>query len=134
MTPRPLLISFALFAATIAAGIAVRFAPLGLPPLVVKYGGSMLWALTIYWIVSTVLPRWRLPMVVLLAGSIATAIEFFKLYRTPAMDAFRGTLPGLLVLGRFFSLWDIVAYWIAIATGAWLDGRMRRRRRSSIAP
>jgi hypothetical protein len=113
--------------ATIVAGLVVRFAHLGLPPFVVKYGGSMLWALMIYWIASTVLPTWRIPAVVLLAGSLATAIEFGKLYRSPAFDAFRLTLPGIILLGRFFSVWDIFAYWVAISVGAVVDWRLRPR-------
>jgi hypothetical protein len=129
MTPRPLMLSLVLCFATIVAGIAVRFAPLGLPAGVVKYGGSMLWALMIYWIVSTVLGRCRLPTATLIAGLIATAVEFFKLYRSPGMDAFRLTLPGILVLGRYFSVWDIAAYWVAIGAGAWLDRGLRRRGR-----
>jgi hypothetical protein len=95
-------------------------------PFVVKYAGSTLWALMIYWIVSTVLPTWRLSSVALLSGLIATAVEFFKLYRSPGMDAFRLTLPGTLLLGRYFSVWDIVAYWIAIMIGVFLDTRIRR--------
>jgi hypothetical protein len=42
------------------------------------------------------------------------------------MDAFRLTLPGMILLGRFFSVRDIVAYWVAIGAAAWLDGRIRR--------
>jgi hypothetical protein len=76
---------------TTAAGLVVRFAHLGLPPFVVKYGGSMLWALMIYWIASTGFPTRRIPTVVLLAGTVSTAIEFGKLYRSPALDAFRLT-------------------------------------------
>ncbi len=98
-------------------GLAVRFSPLGLPPFVVKYG-STLWALMVYWIVSALLPLWRLYAVALLAGVIATAVEFVELYHSPALDAFRFTLPGILLLGRFFSVWDIVAYWLAISVGA----------------
>jgi hypothetical protein len=127
MTPRPLMRSFALFFATIVAGLIVRFAPLGLPAFVVKYGGSMLWAVMIYWSASTLLPTRRLAVVAAIAGLIATAVEFFKLYHSPAMDAFRLTLPGILVLGRYFSVWDIVAYWIAIGAGALLDCGLRRK-------
>jgi hypothetical protein len=126
MMPRPLMHSIALCFATIVAGIVVRFAPLGLPAGVVKYGGSMLWALMIYWIVSTVMGPWRVATVALIAGLIATAVEFFKLYRSPGMDAFRLTLPGILMLGRYFSAWDIVAYWVALSMGACLDRSMRR--------
>jgi hypothetical protein len=45
-----------------------------LPFLVVKYGGSMLWALMIYWIVSTLRPRWPNVTCTLAAAGIATAV------------------------------------------------------------
>jgi hypothetical protein len=125
MKPRTLKSSLALFLATVMAGLAVRMAPLGLPTVVVKYGGSMLWAVMIYWIASTALSQWRLPVVALISGAIATGVEFFKLYHSPGMDAFRLTLPGMIVLGRFFSVRDIVAYWVAIGLAVWVDGRIR---------
>ena len=125
MKPRTHWSSLALFLVTVVAGLAVRMAPLGLPWVVVKYGGSMLWAVMIYWVVSTALSRWRLPVVGLIAGAIATGVEFFKLYHSPGMDAFRLTLPGMILLGRFFSVRDIVAYWVAIGLAAWLDGGIR---------
>ncbi len=126
MTARPQRLSAALLLLTVAAGAGVRFARAGLPGVVVKYGGSMLWALAIYWVVSTVLPRVRVAAGAGIAGTIATAVEFFKLYRSPGVDAFRATLPGILLLGRYFSVWDLVAYWVAICAGAWLDVRIRR--------
>ena len=126
MKPRTLKSSLALFLATVMAGLAVRMAPLGLPTVVVKYGGSMLWAVMIYWIVSAALARWRLPVVALISGAIATGVEFFKLYHSPGMDAFRLTLPGMIVLGRFFSVRDIVAYWVAISVAACVDAGIRR--------
>ncbi len=125
MTPRPILHSVSLIVGTIAAGLAVRLVPLGLPTFVVKYAGSMPWALMIYWIASTVLVRSPIVNVALIAGALATAVECFKLYHSPGMDAFRLTLPGILLLGRYFSVWDIVAYWIAICAGAILDSRLR---------
>jgi hypothetical protein len=121
LSSRPLVHSLGLMFATVVAGLAIRFAPLGLPHFVAKYGGSMLWALMIYWIVSALLPSWRVPAVALVAGALATAVEFLKLYHAPALDAFRLTLPGVLLLGRFFSVWDIVAYWLAIFVGAFVD-------------
>jgi hypothetical protein len=111
----------ALLLGTVAAGLAIRFLPLGLPLFAVKYGGSTLWALAIYWLVSALLPSWRFLATALLAGVLATAIEFLKLYHFPALDAFRHTLPGILLLGRFFSVWDIAAYWLAITAGALAD-------------
>src|SRR5437764_5095416 len=118
MPARPLLLSFALLLGTVIGGLAVRFAPLGLPRSIVKYGGSALWALMIYWIVSTLLPSWRIRWAALLAAAIATAVEFGKLYHSAWLDAFRHTLAGVLLLGQFFSGWDLVAYWLAISIGA----------------
>ena len=111
--------------ATVSAGLVLRFAPVGLPSGIIKYGGSTMWALMIYWVVSTLLPRWRLPAAGLVATIIATAVEFGKLYRSPWLDAFRLTLPGILLLGKYFSYWDIVAYWLAIAVGVLADRKLR---------
>lgn len=126
MRSRSVGISLGLIFATIVAGLTIRFAPLGLPAAVVKYGGSALWALMIYWIVSTLLTRWPIPAAALASGLLATLVECLKLYHSPALDAFRHTLPGILLLGRVFSLWDIAAYWLAILAGARADSSLRR--------
>lgn len=123
---RPVGLSLALALATVTGGLAVRFAPLGLPFVLVKYGGSSLWALMVYWLVSTLLPSWRLPAVAVLTGVLATLVELVKLYHSPGLDAFRLTLPGVLLLGRFFSVWDIAVYWFAIVFGALIDRAIRR--------
>jgi hypothetical protein len=34
--------------------------------------------------------------------------------------------PDVLLLGRFFSFWDILAYWFAISVGLFVDRRIRR--------
>jgi hypothetical protein len=60
-----------------------------------------------------------------LAGVLATAVEFAKLYHSSMVDAFRLTLPGIVLLGRYFSVWDIVAYWIGISLGAFVDRGIR---------
>ena len=99
----------------------------------------MLWALMVYWIASTLLRRRQVLLVAIISGSVATAVEFFKLYRVPELDAFRLTLAGILVLGRVFSAWDILAYWVAIGIGAgidlsirqWTSGEPRATRRPS---
>jgi hypothetical protein len=126
MPPRSLPASLLLVLATVALGLAIRFASIGLPAGVVKYGGSILWAAMIYWIVSSLLGSSRLLYLAFLAGILATAVEFFKLFHSPGLDAFRLTLPGILLFGRYFSLWDILAYWTGIALAAVLDSRIRR--------
>jgi hypothetical protein len=126
MPPRRKLLSLILVCTTLVAGLMVRFAPLSLPRVLVKYGGSVLWALMIYWIVSALLASWRIPIAAGLAGILATAVEFMKLYHSPGLDAFRHTLPGILLLGRVFSGWDIAAYWIGICIGAAIDEVIRK--------
>ncbi|MGA2851683.1 MAG: DUF2809 domain-containing protein [Terracidiphilus sp.] len=112
--------------ATVLLGLSVRFLHVGLPWVVMKYGGSMLWAVMIFWIFSALIPQWPLMRIALLSGTVATAVEIFKLYRSPGMDAFRLTLAGKLTLGRVFSGWDIAAYWVAIAAGMALEFAIRR--------
>jgi hypothetical protein len=121
---RPIAQSFVLMVATMIAGLTIRFVPLGLPVPIVKYGGSILWALMIYWIVSALLPSLRLLAVAWISAALATAVEFFKLHHSPAFDAFRRTIPGTLLLGRVFSAWDILAYWVAILIGLLMDHRI----------
>lgn len=112
---------------TIALGLAARFAPLGLPWLVRKWAGSTLWAVMIYWLLALVWPGARPVRLMLAAGTVATLVELSRLVPVAAVDTFRLTLPGVILLGRFFSAWDIVAYWIAIAGGAWLDNFLRTK-------
>jgi hypothetical protein len=118
---RPNALSALLIIMTMAAGLIVRLAPLGLPNVLAKYGGSLLWALMIYWIVSFVRPHWPLARGARLSGAVALSVELFKLYHTPALDAFRLTLPGKLLLGRVFNLWDLIAYAIGIIVGVFAN-------------
>lgn len=128
MPGRPPLLSALLIAGTIAAGLVLRLTHLGLPFVLVKYGGSFLWALMIYWIVSALRPRWPIPRSAVLSLAVAFVVELFKLVRTPWLDGFRRTLPGALLLGRVFSLLDLAVYAGAIAVGAFADRAMRARR------
>lgn len=116
-----------LIAVSMGAGLAVRFVPLGLPNAFVKYGGSLLWAMMIYWIVSTIGRRWPLCRAALVAFAIALSVEVFKLYHTPALDAFRLSLAGKLLLGRVFSPLNLIAYAIAIVAACLADRAIRLR-------
>jgi hypothetical protein len=114
---------------TLICGLVVRFAPLGLPWFVVKYGGSTMWALMVYWVLAFVWPRMAPVWLAVAAGVIATLVEFQRLYHSPGLDAFRHSLAGILLLGNFFSGRDIAAYWAAIVVGASVDGRWVRAAR-----
>ena len=126
MRGRPVALSVGLILGTIAVGLTLRLARLGLPYPVVKYGGSMLWALMIYWMVSFLRPRWSVLRCSLASGTLAFGVELFKLYQEPLLDAFRLTLPGALLLGRVFSAYDLVAYVVAIVLGAQADRATRK--------
>jgi len=111
--------------ATIVAGLSLRAfgLSLGLPAGVVKYGGSILWATMVYFLVA--LPAGDRPrrVIALTAMTIALVVELFRLYHTPWLDAFRLTLPGALLLGRIFSAWNLVAYIVGVLFGAEIDRR-----------
>ena len=62
--------------------------------------------------------RWRIGLISI---SIAVGVELFRLVHAPWLDAFRLTTAGALLLGRVFSLWNIVAYGAGILLGMALD-------------
>ena len=50
-----------------------------------------------------------------IAVSDLSKSKLFRLYHTPWLDGFRLTTAGALLLGRVFSLWNMLAYAIGIA-------------------
>lgn len=121
------LIRAALALVVIACGLSLRWYgfPLGLPAFVVKYGGSLLWATMVFLLVGVLLPRLTRSRLAAIAVAIAIVVEFSRLVHAPWLDAFRLTTAGALLLGRIFSLWNLVAYAVGIAFGAWIDGLVR---------
>ncbi|MDR9777285.1 DUF2809 domain-containing protein [Rhizobium hidalgonense] len=101
-----------------------------LPFVVVKYGGSALWGAMVYLLVALIVARSRPAVLAIIALFIAISVELFRLYHTPWLDAFRLTTAGALLLGRIFSLWNMLAYAIGIAA-AWAVDPARR---AAIAP
>ncbi|SHM87904.1 ribosomal maturation YjgA family protein [Roseibium suaedae] len=116
----------------IALGLALRLLGyrIGLPFLVVKYGGSVLWGMMVFWLVGAVLAGRGLRLVVIASGLLAIAVELIRLYHTPWLDDFRATFFGALLLGRVFSLWNILAYLIGIALALGLERCMGKAVRS----
>jgi hypothetical protein len=102
----------------IISGLALRGLGLGLgiPASVVKYGGSVLWGAMVFFLVAIIAPRFSRFHIASISAVIAAGVELFRLVHTPWLDAFRLTLAGALLLGRIFSMWDILAY----AAGIWL--------------
>src|SRR4051812_25776645 len=120
---RTFLVRTALALVVIASGLSLRWYgfPLGLPAFVVKYGGSLLWATMVFLLVGVLMPRLPRTRIAAIAAVIAMAVEFSRLVHAPWLDAFRLTTTGALLLGRIFSLWNLVAYTIGIAFGVWID-------------
>jgi len=107
----------------VVSGLALRgfgFS-LGLSAFVVKYGGSLLWAAMVFFLVAIVASHSSRLSVALISASIAVAVELFRLVHAPWLDAFRLTLPGALLLGRIFSPWNMLAYGVGVALAVWLD-------------
>ncbi len=127
------LTTLAILLITIPIGIAWRKLPLGLPWFFFKYGGSFLWAVALYWFIATLFPKLYPPALAAMSAAAALAVEFSRLVPQSTIDAFRLTLPGQLILGRYFSFKNIVAYLLAIAVAALLDRRFSPGRPASQA-
>lgn len=117
-----------LLAFTIPLGLVWRLVPLHLPQFAFKYGGSALWAAALYWATAALLPRAMRSRVAILTVLVATSVELFKLVIWSPLDHFRDTLAGKLLLGRYFTLGALLAYWLAIGLCAFLDRRFLRAR------
>jgi len=118
-----LVVRAGLCAAIIISGLALRgFGPgIGLPPLLVKYGGSLLWGTMVFFLVAIAAANLSRQAVALMAVLIALGVEFFRLVHAPWLDAFRMTMPGALLLRRIFSPWNLLAYAAGIILGLLLD-------------
>jgi hypothetical protein len=122
---------FTAFLLTIVSGLTLRrFGySIDLPFVVVKYGGSLLWGSMVYFLLAFAVgglsARIRPAGIAIIAFAIAICVELFRLYHTPWLDAFRLTTAGALLLGRIFSLWNIVAYAFGIAAACALDPAFR---------
>jgi Protein of unknown function (DUF2809) len=112
----------------IACGLALRGAglQLGFPAFAVKYGGSLLWGTMVFLLVAIAAPGLSPRNTALIALAIAIGVELSRLVHTPWLDAFRLTLPGALLLGRIFSLWNMLAYGLGLGLGVLLDRLSRR--------
>jgi hypothetical protein len=117
-----------LLVVTIPLGLAWRMAPLGLSPFFFKYGGSVLWAMALYWLIAACVSTFSRGALASTAAVIAALLEFSRLWHTPTMDSFRLTLAGRILLGRYFSLKNIATYCLAIGlTALWDEWVMQKR-------
>ncbi len=115
----------------IPLGFVCRFVPIGLPYVIVKYGGSFLWASTVYWFIGYFLARQKPLTLALISFVVTAAIEFLKRIQSSTLENIRNTFFGIIILGRRFSYIDIAVYWVAILCMLWLDHSATHARSTS---
>lgn len=110
----------------ILAGLALRrFGyDIGLPFVVVKYGGSILWGSMVFVLISSLLPCRSGRTAFVVTCIVAVVVELIRLVHFPALDEFRATTAGALLLGRVFSLWNIASYLAGIGSAAFIASRL----------
>jgi ABC-type Na+ efflux pump permease subunit len=110
-------------ACIIAGGVLIRGYGHGfkIPAFYVKYGGSVLWAAMIYFLVALLLRTRPQRQVLVVAVLVCALVEALKLAHTPALDVFRMTRAGIWLLGRVFSGWNFLAYAVGLALALGLD-------------
>jgi hypothetical protein len=111
----------ALAAGTIVVGLAVHFHVGFLRDAVRDFTGDALWAAMIVWLVSALAPTATILSRSLVALVICCAVEVSQLVHFPALDAFRQTTIGHLVLGSGFDPRDFAAYALGVSVAALLD-------------
>jgi hypothetical protein len=117
--------------AVIAGGLTLRLTgyDIGLPYVLVKYGGSILWGMMVFWVVGVLFPGLFVIRIALIAVIVALLTEFSRLYHTPWLDEFRLQLAGALLLGRIFSWFNIIAYLVGIGLAALIEHRLIESRK-----
>jgi hypothetical protein len=117
----------ALALSTIALGLAVHLGGSALGAAVRDRLGDALWAAMIVWWISLLAPHAAPRLRYVGALGICFAVEFSQLYHAAALDAFRNTMVGHLVLGSGFDPGDLVAYTAGVLVAAALDQSFIRR-------
>jgi hypothetical protein len=129
--PRPRTTTGTLLAATIVAGLASRAFAAWQPDVVARFGGDVLWAAMVFWILALVRPRGRTLRLGLTALAIATAVELSQLHQAPWIETLRQSRLGALALGRGFLWSDLVCYALGVGLAMVVDMMLRRGQRSA---
>lgn len=107
-------------AATVVLGLLSRIVAPWLPSWWVLLGDGF-YAMAVYWVFVLVWPRVNVWVMVGVAIAFCFAIEFTQLYHAPWLDAIRSNFLGALLLGRGFSMEDLMAYAAGGAIAGILD-------------
>lgn len=121
--------------AVITPGLLLRVPGWRLPLADHHYGGGVLWGAMLFLFVAALRPaRWGLRGCSIAAATGAALIETSRLFHTDALDAFRTTLLGQLLLGNNFSAWNVGAYAVGIGAAALLAFSLHRDRERAALP
>lgn len=129
-TRRSVALYASLLCATILLGLATRAMPTAFPALIAAYGGDVLWAVMVVWILALMRPAAAPRMLGLLALTVATSIEVSQLYQAPWINAVRATRVGALTLGQGFLWSDVLCYALGVTLAVALDASIIRASRS----
>jgi hypothetical protein len=107
-------------AATVAviAGLASRRYRGQLPAFMAEYAGDTLWALMLFFLVSTLISGRPILARAAVSLFLALLVEISQLYHAPWIDSIRQTTVGGLVLGFGFLWTDLVCYSVGVGIGA----------------
>lgn len=119
-----------LLGATILLGLATRSWPTAFPTPIARYGGDVLWAAMVVWILALLRPAATPRALGLLALSIAMMIEVSQLYQAPWINAVRATQVGALALGHGFLWSDVLCYALGVTLAVAVDASISRQARS----
>jgi hypothetical protein len=86
-----------------------------------EYAGDTLWAMMLFWLVSTLIAGRPLMMRGAISLALTFLVELSQLYHAPWIDSIRQTTLGGLVLGFGFLWTDLVCYTLGVAIGASLE-------------
>jgi len=123
-----------LTAITMAAGLLVHGTGAPLATAARDVLGDSLWAAMIAFGIGAIAPRAPLATRCAVAYAVCVSVEVSQLYHASALDAWRETPLGHLVLGSGFDPRDFAAYAGGVAGAALLElaiGRRRPRPRSA---
>ena len=109
--------------ATVAVGLALHWRGTFVPAVLRDVLGDALWAMMIGWWIGALAPRMRAGRRAAVALALSWAVEFSQLYHAPAIDAWRHTTLGALMLGTGFDGRDLGAYALGVFMMIVLDLR-----------
>jgi hypothetical protein len=124
---RRICVAFAIII-TVAIGLASRKYGWLFPSALSKQPGDALWAMAVYWVIGFVFLSASIPRIASCALLISYADEFSQIYQAPWLNQIRATSIGHLILGSFFSWFDIVAYTIGIGLCAAIEAILLREK------